>query len=95
MDGLLHPKDKLARKSKVLLHKLELPDGATHSVNKGTRFKDESDIKWLSKSQGLMLDFPTQRTASELVCKLFSLCTKTQANGKFDIYNEDAVAYGR
>ena len=96
LNHLLHSTDKLTVKSRKLLHKLELPRGAS-SVKKGSKFSRNADSKWLSKAQDLMLDFSTQKALSQAVGKLYSLCTESSktSDGKIDIYNEDAVSYAR
>ena len=55
LENLLTNKDKLTRKSRKLLHTLELPHGDTHAVKKATKFAQNADTKWLSKAQNLML----------------------------------------
>mmetsp|Transcript_3925 Transcript_3925/g.7017 ORF Transcript_3925/g.7017 Transcript_3925/m.7017 type:complete len:183 (+) Transcript_3925:2-550(+) len=96
LDHLLHSKDKLTSKSRKLLHKLELPDGTEHSVNKKTKFSQKADNKWLSKAQNKMLDFSTQCAGSQMVGKLWSLCIKASTkDGNIDIYDEDSIAYAR
>jgi len=54
LKNLLLGKDKVTKKSRKLLHKLELPEGSTH-VNKKTKFSKHPDTKWLSKAQNIML----------------------------------------
>lgn len=55
LENLLTNKDKLTRKSRKLLHTLKVPQGGSYSVNKATKFAQNSDTKWLSKAQNLML----------------------------------------
>jgi len=97
LDHLLHAKDKLTLKSRKLLHKLVLPRGVVHTVNKQSKLSEHSDRKWLSKAQDLMLDFSAQCDGSHIVGVLYSLCFKASegSNGQIDIYNKDAIAYGR
>mmetsp|Transcript_18678 Transcript_18678/g.40436 ORF Transcript_18678/g.40436 Transcript_18678/m.40436 type:complete len:82 (-) Transcript_18678:2109-2354(-) len=44
-----------------------------------------------------MLDFSAQCDGSHIVGVLYSLCFKASegSNGQIDIYNKDAIAYGR
>lgn len=96
MHHLLSSEDKLTLRSRRLLHKLELTGGAGCSVNKKSKFAKAQDIKWLSKAQDIMLDFDTQREASQIVGKLWSLCRKaSKRDNGIDIYDEDAIAYAR
>jgi len=97
LNHLLHSKDKLTVKSRKLLHKLELPDGAGLIINKKSKFSKNADNKWLAKAQDNMLDFSTKRAGSQVVGKLWSLCLKssTRANRKIDLYDEDAISYAK
>ncbi len=42
-------------------------------------------------------DFPRQRAATQLVGKLYSLCTKAseRTRGEVDLFDENAIAYAK
>ncbi|KAL3765869.1 hypothetical protein ACHAWU_005402 [Discostella pseudostelligera] len=92
---LSHCKDERTSKARALLHKLELPKKVQHSVNKATEFSPITDSEWLSKAQDLMLDFPMQLIASDMVSKLYNLCVEASKrdDDSVDLCDEDAVAY--
>jgi len=99
MDHLLHSKSNLSKKSRKDLFNLALPRGVVHTVKKHAQPTDSEKPNrlWLSKAQDLMLDFSAQDSGSELVGKLYGLCRETSKmkDGTIDIYNKDAIAFGR
>ncbi|KAL7543918.1 hypothetical protein ACHAXR_013297 [Thalassiosira sp. AJA248-18] len=97
LSQLLYPKDALTTKSRKILLELKLPKKAAHGVDKTTSFIEKGRADWLSLAQDRILDFQTQNAEARLTGKLYTLCIKAskRSGGKFDIFDEDAMAYAR